>query len=94
MSWHIAYVIRKTSSTSFSSYDVSLDSEQTSNKDDVYEHVFQLEMCGTSSGPGPEPGPGPGSRSWSQKIKLYRDCGRDRDQRSEISEGPGPKILI
>jgi hypothetical protein len=53
-----------------------------------------LEMCGTSSGPGPEPGPGPGSRSWSQKIKLYRDCGRDRDQKSEILDGPGPKILI
>jgi hypothetical protein len=47
-----------------------------------------LEMCGTSSGPGPEPGPGPGSRSWSQKIKLYRD------QKSEILDGPGPKILI
>jgi hypothetical protein len=44
MSWHIAYVIRKTSSTSLSSSNLSLDSEQTSNKDDVYDHVFQHKV--------------------------------------------------
>jgi hypothetical protein len=33
---------------------------------------------------------GSGSRSWSQKIKLYRD----QDQISENLEGPGPTFLI